>query len=96
VANSASAAKRNRQNEKNRQLNKARRTALKTQTRRFLDAATAADKDSAAATFSAVQKKLDQLAAKGTLHRNTAARRKSRLARRLNAVVRPTSQAGGS
>jgi small subunit ribosomal protein S20 len=41
--------------------------------------------DQAKDLLSKVTKKLDQVAAKGALHRNTASRRKSRLARRVNA-----------
>jgi len=60
---------------------------VKTETRRFLDAAESGNADAAKKTFVAATKKLDQVAAKGTLHKNTAARRKSRLAKRLNAVL---------
>ena len=66
---------------------------VKTETRKLLDAIHKGDLESAQSTFSDVQKKLDQVAAKGTLHRNTVARRKSRLARRLNQAI-ATANAG--
>lgn len=87
MPNLPSAAKRVKQNDRNRERNRARKAALKTETRKFLDAVRDGDADQARKTLSSVTKKLDQVAAKGTLHRNTAARRKSRLARRLNAAV---------
>jgi small subunit ribosomal protein S20 len=91
VANSASSEKRARQNERNRLQNKARRSALKTETRKFVDAVHAGDAAKAKEEFVAVQRKLDQLAAKRTLHKNTASRRKSRLAKRLNALANAKS-----
>ena len=45
------------------------------------------DLEEAREMFARVTKKIDQVAAKGTLQRNTAARRKSRLARRLNTAL---------
>jgi small subunit ribosomal protein S20 len=87
VANLASAKKRNRQNERNRRRNRARKSVLKTETRKFLDAIQAGDLTAAQEQLTRVTKKLDQTAMKGTLHRNTTARRKSRLTRRLNAAI---------
>jgi small subunit ribosomal protein S20 len=87
VANLASAKKRNKQNERNRCRNRARRSIVKTETRRLLDAIHAGDLQSAKEEFSRVTKRLDQVAAKGTLHRNAAARKKSRLAQKLNAAL---------
>ena len=87
VANTASAKKRNKQNERNRTLNRARKSALKTTTRKFLDAIRAGELQQAQDVFVKVQKELDQVGAKGTLHRNTVARRKSRLAKRLSAAL---------
>ena len=87
MANLASAKKRNRQNERNRLLNRARKSVIKTETRKLLDAIREGNLDDARQRFVLVTKRLDQTAAKGTLHRNTAARRKSRLAARLNAAI---------
>lgn len=86
MANSLSARKRIRQNDARRQRNRSRKSTIKTETRRFLDLLHKGEMQAAEDAFTTVQKKLDQVAAKGTLHRNTVARRKSRLARRLNAA----------
>ena len=87
MANTASAKKRIKQNERNRARNRARKSTVKTQTRKFLDAIHGGDLTAAQEAFVVVQKRLDQVAAKGTLHRNTVARRKARLARRLNEAI---------
>jgi small subunit ribosomal protein S20 len=87
VANLASAKKRNRQNERNRVRNRARRSVVKTETRKFTDAIQGGELQAAQEALVSVTRKIDQVAAKGTMHRNTAARKKSRLARRLNAAL---------
>jgi len=87
VPNLQSAAKRARQNVRDRVRNRARKSAVKTETRKFLDAVGRGDLESAKKEFVEVTKKLDQVAAKGSLHKNTVARRKSRLAKRLNAMA---------
>jgi small subunit ribosomal protein S20 len=87
VAHSLSAKKRMRQNEKNRALNNARKGQMKTQVRAFTDALAAGDKSKATETLRAAVKKVDQVAAKGTIHRNAASRRKSRLQKKLNALL---------
>jgi small subunit ribosomal protein S20 len=84
VANSVSSKKRVRQNIDRRLRNRGRKSAIKSETRKFLDLLSQGEVQSAEAAFTDVQKHLDQVAAKGTLHRNTVARRKSRLARQLN------------
>ena len=86
MANSASSKKRVKQNERNRVRNRARKSEVKTITRKFMDAVHQGDLQVAEESFVLVQKRLDQSSAKSTLHRNTVARRKSRLARRLNAA----------
>ncbi|MFQ5414629.1 MAG: 30S ribosomal protein S20 [Phycisphaerae bacterium] len=87
MANLASAKKRIKQNERNRVRNRARKSAVKTAIRKFEDALRSGDLQLAQALMSRATKTIDQVAAKGTLHRNTAARRKSRLAGKLNAAV---------
>jgi len=87
VANLASAKKRNKQNERNRTLNRVRKSVLKTETRKFLDALQRGDLEQAKELHKLVTRKIDQVASKGTLHKNTASRRKATLARRLNAAV---------
>ena len=81
MANIKSQIKRNRQNEAARLRNRAVRSELRT---RIKQAETATGDDADELVRLAV-KRIDQAAAKGVLHRNTAARRKSRLMRRLAA-----------
>jgi small subunit ribosomal protein S20 len=76
-----------KQNERNRARNRTRKSMVKSTTRKFLDAIRAGDLETAQKAHVVVQKQLDQVGAKGTLHRNTVARRKSRLAKRLNAAL---------
>lgn len=87
MANLESSKKRNRQNERNRSRNRARKSLLKTETRKLMEALRANDTAKAQEQFIVVTKRTDQVAAKGTLHRKTAARRKSRLARMVNKAV---------
>ncbi len=87
MANLLSSKKRIKQNERNRVRNRARKAVIKTETRKLLDAIHDGELQQARDLFVRVTKELDQVAAKGTLHSNTAARRKSRLARRLNAAI---------
>lgn len=83
MPNIKSAKKRVLISEANYQRNKAYRTALKTALKKANAAieANAADKE---ATVKVAVKKLDQAAAKGILHRNAVAHKKSQLANRLN------------
>jgi small subunit ribosomal protein S20 len=81
VANIKSQIKRNRQNEKRRLRNKTVRSELKTRIKAAQNAtdAGAADADEKSRM---AQKRLAKAAAKGTVHKNAAARRTSRLMRR--------------
>jgi small subunit ribosomal protein S20 len=85
VANIASQIKRNRQNEKRRVRNKAVRSEVKTRVKKAIDATQTGAEDAAEATRIAM-KRIDKAAAKGVIHKNEAARRKSRLAKRLASV----------
>jgi small subunit ribosomal protein S20 len=78
VANIKSQIKRNRQNEKRRLRNKAVRSELRTRTKNAVAAAEAGGDELIEATRLAI-KKLDKAASKGVIHKNQAARRKSRL-----------------
>jgi small subunit ribosomal protein S20 len=82
VANIKSQIKRNRTNEKRRVRNKAVRSEVKTRIKRATTAAEAGadDRDEAARE---AQKALGKAAQKGVIHKNQAARRQSRLAKRL-------------
>jgi len=83
MANIPSQIKRNRQNETRRARNKRVRSALKTDVRRFREAAEAGDKDAATTAFAVASRSLDKAASKGIVHRNTAANRKSGMAQQL-------------
>ena len=63
------------------------KSALKTAIKKFEAAVEAGDKVKAAEELSFVTKKIDQAVAKGILHKNTAARKKSQLAQKLNAMA---------
>jgi small subunit ribosomal protein S20 len=78
MANIKSQIKRNRQNEKRAARNKAVRSELKTRTKIAAAAAVEGAENSAELTRLAV-KRIDMAAAKGVIHKNAAARRKSRL-----------------
>ena len=82
MANIKSQIKRIRQNDAARDRNKAVRSALKTAVRRFHDAAEAGKKDDAKALAVDAGQKLDKAAAKGVIHKNQAANRKSAIARK--------------
>ena len=86
MANIKSAIKRNKQNEKKRIRNR----VVRGSTRTFIKKAQVAiengePKESAAAVLVAISA-LDKAAAKGVIHKNNAARRKSRLMKRLSAI----------
>lgn len=81
-----SAAKRHRQSEAARIRNKAQRSKVRTSVRRFLEAEKANDPAAAKTAFDTAIKLIDTAAQKGVYHRNTAARTKSRLQKRLNAL----------
>jgi small subunit ribosomal protein S20 len=84
VANIKSQIKRNRQNEKRHARNKAVRSELKSRTKTARAAIDAGAEDAADLTRAAA-KRIDSAASKGVIHKNAAARRKSRLMRRLAA-----------
>ena len=83
VPNTASAKKRVRQNSKSRAVNRWRKLRIKDQIKTFLRAVQDQDVKTAETEFRKTCGLLDRTACTSTLHRNTAARRKSRLARRL-------------
>ncbi len=86
MAHSLSAKKRVRQNEKRRIINRARKSRVKTQIKHFLQAVDSGDVEAAEQQFRLVAKRLDKTAATSTMHKRTAARKKSRLARQLNSL----------
>ncbi len=74
--------KRNRQNVKRHERNKAARSEIRSRTRRAVEAIETGSDEAEALTAEAIRR-VDQAASAGVLHKNTAARRKSRLVRRL-------------
>jgi small subunit ribosomal protein S20 len=85
MANIKSQIKRNRQNEIRRLRNKAVKSELKTRVKTAVRLAEGHD-ESALSALQDAQKRLDKAAAKGIIHTNQAARRKSRLMKRLDKV----------
>jgi small subunit ribosomal protein S20 len=83
MANIKQQKKRNLQNEVAHQRNKAVRTSLKTSAKKVRSAAAAGDVDTAAEQAREASRALDKAASRGALHKRTAARRKSRLAKTL-------------
>lgn len=86
MANTASAAKRARQSEKRRVRNRLIRTRMRNSIRRARVVLSAGDREAAADVVGQACRELDKAAQKGIIHRNTAARTKSRLAQRLNTL----------
>ena len=80
-----SAKKRAALGAKHREANKARLSALRTAVKKVV-ASPGGDAGDARARLTAAVKELDQAAAAGLIHKNTAARKKSRLAKKINAL----------
>ncbi len=88
MAHTLNAKKRNRQSKKSNEVNRARKHALKTATKRVMGAIEQKSATEATGLLKELQKKLDKTAQKGTIHPNKAARRKSRMQKRLNALLK--------
>lgn len=86
MANIKSAKKRIKVIEKKTALNRARKSQLKTAIRRFEEAVLAGNKEEAVSRFEYAQKRISQVASKGTIHKNAAARKISKLAQKLNGM----------
>ena len=86
MANIKSQIKRNRQNEKARVRNKAVRSELKTRVKAAVTGAETGAENTPEALRLAI-KRIDKAAAKGVIHKNAAARKKSRLTRRITALT---------
>lgn len=79
MPNSSSAKKRLRQNEKRRLANRTIKSAMRTQIRKVREAVDQGNFDLAETEARVAAKRLDRAGSKGVIHRNTAARTKSRL-----------------
>jgi small subunit ribosomal protein S20 len=86
LANSKQSAKRARQGEKRRQRNIALRSRMRTAIKSVLHAVEAGDADKAATLYKDAVPKIDTMVTKGIVHRNQAARAKSRLNARIRAL----------
>lgn len=86
MAHSLSAKKRVRQNANRNRINRARKSQIKTQIKRFEQALSEGDAKAASEQYRLVVEKLDKIAGSSTMHKNTAARKKSRLAKKLNSL----------
>ena len=86
MANTKSQIKRNKQNEKARQRNKAVKSSLRTSIRKFREAADEGNLSEAETALHAACRQLDKAASKGVLHKNQAANRKSAIAKRYAEV----------
>jgi small subunit ribosomal protein S20 len=85
MANIKSQIKRNKQNETRRERNKAVKSALKTSEKKVQTAITDGDADAAVTRQREAARAMDKAASKGVLHKRTVARKKSRLAKQVNA-----------
>ncbi len=87
MANSKQAEKRIRQNEKRRMRNKMAKSKIRTVTKKFEVAVHKKNKEAATEAFSEMVKLMDTAAGKGIYHKNTVARKKSRMAKLLNSLA---------
>jgi small subunit ribosomal protein S20 len=93
MPNSASAAKRMRQGAKRRKRNRVTKKVIKTLSKRTFTSLAEKDFNQALLDLKAASSKIDKAGARRVLHPNTAARRKSKLARAYAAAVEKSKQA---
>ncbi|MFV1874643.1 MULTISPECIES: 30S ribosomal protein S20 [Nioella] len=86
MANSPQAKKRARQNERRYAVNKARRSRIRTYLRKVEEAIASGDQAAATAALRETQPELMRGVTKGVLHKNTVARKMSRLSARVKAL----------
>ncbi|MEL6562944.1 MAG: 30S ribosomal protein S20 [Pseudomonadota bacterium] len=86
MANSPQAKKRARQNEKRFQVNKARRSRIRTYLRKVEEAIASGDKAAANDALKAAQPELMRGVSRGVYHKNTVSRKMSRLSARVKAL----------
>ena len=91
MANSASAIKRARQNEKRRQLRSGQRSMVRTAIKKVRAAIVKGDHADAMKVFQDATKVIDRMAGKGVIHSNKAARHKSRLNGQIKELLPATS-----
>jgi small subunit ribosomal protein S20 len=86
LANSAQARKRARQAEGRRQRNASQRSMLRTYIKNVIKAVAAGDAEAAQAAYQSAVPVIDKSAGKGLIHKNKAARHKSRLAQHIRSL----------
>lgn len=86
MANTASSKKRARQTERRTDVNKARRSRIRTYLRKVEEAIASGSQEAAAAALKSAQPELMRGVSKGVIHKNTAARKISRLAARVKSL----------
>lgn len=89
MANTAQSKKRARQAETRQDINKARRSRIRTFLRKVEEALASGNQDAAAVALKNVQPELARGVTKGVMHKNTVARKMSRLASRVKALAAP-------
>lgn len=87
MANSPQSKKRARQIERRTEVNKARRSRIRTYLRKVEEAIASGDQTAATAALRECQPELDRGVTKGVLHKNTVARKMSRLTARVKALA---------
>ncbi len=87
MANTAQAKKRTRQNEKRRRHNASQRSMMRTYVKRVVSGIEAANKAQSSEALKEAVSVLDKMASKGLIHKNKAARHKSRLNARIKALA---------
>ncbi|AMY68067.1 30S ribosomal protein S20 [Frigidibacter mobilis] len=87
MANTPQSKKRARQNERRQDVNKARRSRIRTFLRKVEEALASGDQGAAATALKSAQPELARGITKGVLHKNTVARKMSRLSARVKALA---------
>jgi small subunit ribosomal protein S20 len=87
MANTASARKRNRQTQRRTERNQARKSRMRTFVKKVETAIASGNKQVAGEALRAAQPELQRAAGKGVAHRNTIARKLSRLSARIKALA---------
>ncbi len=93
MPHSASAKKRHRQNLRNRERNRVVKSDIRSKVRKVLEAITSGDVAAAKEQFKGMTKSTDRAASTGTIHRNRAARIKSRISARIKKAEKGTGVA---
>jgi len=87
MANTPQSKKRARQNDRRQVINSARRSRIRTFLRKVEEAIASGDKEAAATALRTAQPEIMRGVTKGVLHKNTAARKMSRLSSRVKAIA---------